>query len=43
MSDNKQAVEMHGCIVCVRIFSLLAVHETVETYIPNRFDTKALG
>jgi hypothetical protein len=26
MSENKNAVEMHGCIVCARIFNILAVY-----------------
>ena len=26
MSENKPIVEMHGCIVCARIFNILAVH-----------------
>ncbi|MCJ7537629.1 MAG: hypothetical protein MUO57_19055 [Anaerolineales bacterium] len=26
MSDNKNVVEMHGCIVCARIFNVLAVY-----------------
>jgi hypothetical protein len=25
-SENKKAVEMHGCIVCARTFSILAVY-----------------
>jgi hypothetical protein len=25
-SENKNAVEMHGCIVCARIFNILAVY-----------------
>ncbi len=25
-SENKNAVEMHGCIVCAKIFNLLAVY-----------------
>jgi hypothetical protein len=25
-SENKNAVEMHGCIVCARIFNVLAVY-----------------
>jgi hypothetical protein len=25
-SDNKNTVEMHGCIVCARIFNILAVY-----------------
>jgi hypothetical protein len=40
MSENKQAVEMRGCIGCARMFNLLAVHETVEAHIPNQFDGK---
>jgi len=26
MSDNKNVVEIHGCIVCARIFTILAVY-----------------
>ena len=26
MPENKNAVEMHGCIVCARIFNILAVY-----------------
>ena len=26
MSENKNAVELHGCIVCARIFNILAVY-----------------
>ena len=26
MSKNKNAVEIHGCIVCARIFNILAVY-----------------
>jgi len=26
MSENKTVVEMHGCIVCARIFNILAVY-----------------
>ena len=26
MSDNKNAVEMHGCIVCARIYNILAIY-----------------
>ena len=26
MSENKRAVEMHGCIVCARVFTILAVY-----------------
>ena len=26
MSENKTAVEMHGCIVCARIFNILVVY-----------------
>jgi hypothetical protein len=26
MSENKNAVENHGCIVCARIFNILAVY-----------------
>ena len=26
MSENVNAVEMHGCIVCARIFNILAVY-----------------
>ena len=26
MSENKNAVEMHGCIVCAKIFNILAVY-----------------
>jgi len=26
MSENKKAVEMHGCIVCARTFNILAVY-----------------
>ena len=26
MSENKKAVEMHGCIVCARTFNVLAVY-----------------
>jgi hypothetical protein len=26
MSENKTAVEMHGCIVCARIFNILAIY-----------------
>ena len=26
MSDNKNVVESHGCIVCARLFSVLAVY-----------------
>jgi hypothetical protein len=26
MSENKNEVEMHGCIVCARIFNILAVY-----------------
>lgn len=26
MSENKNAVEMHGCIVCARVFNVLAVY-----------------
>ena len=26
MSENKNAVEMHGCIVCARVFNILAVY-----------------
>jgi hypothetical protein len=29
ISENKNAVEMHGCIVCGRIFSILAVYNPV--------------
>ncbi len=25
MSENKTVVEMHGCIVCARIFNILAI------------------
>jgi len=27
MSENKTVVEMHGCIVCARIFNVLAVYD----------------
>ena len=27
-SENKNAVEMHGCIVCARTFNILAVYTT---------------
>ena len=26
MSENKNAVEIHGCIVCAKIFNILAVY-----------------
>jgi hypothetical protein len=26
MSDNKNAVEIHGCIVCARVFNVLVVY-----------------
>ena len=26
MSENKNAIELHGCIVCARMFNLLAVY-----------------
>ena len=26
MSENRSAVEMHGCVVCARIFNILAVY-----------------
>jgi hypothetical protein len=26
MSENRNAVEMHGCIVCAKIFNMLAVY-----------------
>ncbi|MBN1454340.1 MAG: hypothetical protein JW963_25205 [Anaerolineales bacterium] len=26
ISENKNAVEIHGCIVCARIFNILAVY-----------------
>jgi hypothetical protein len=26
MSENKNVVEMHGCIVCARIFNILSVY-----------------
>ena len=26
MSENKNVVEMHGCIVCAKIFNILAVY-----------------
>ena len=26
MSENRNAVELHGCIVCARIFNILAVY-----------------
>ncbi len=26
MSENKNAVEIHGCLVCARIFKILAVY-----------------
>ena len=26
MSENKNVVEIHGCIVCARIFNILAVY-----------------
>jgi hypothetical protein len=26
MSENKNAVEIHGCIVCARLFNILAVY-----------------
>jgi hypothetical protein len=26
MSENKTVVEMHGCIVCARIFNILAIY-----------------
>ncbi len=26
MSENKNAVEMHGCIVCARIYTILAIY-----------------
>jgi hypothetical protein len=26
MSENKDAVEIHGCIVCARLFNVLAVY-----------------
>jgi hypothetical protein len=26
MSENKAVVEMHGCIVCARIFNILALY-----------------
>ncbi len=26
MSENKNTVEMHGCIVCAKIFNILAVY-----------------
>jgi hypothetical protein len=26
MSENKTVVEMHGCIVCARIFDILAIY-----------------
>jgi hypothetical protein len=26
MSENKNVVEMHGCIVCARLFNILAVY-----------------
>ena len=26
MSENKNVVEMHGCIVCARVFNTLAVY-----------------
>ncbi len=28
MSENNNVVEMHGCIVCARIFNILAVYTT---------------
>jgi hypothetical protein len=28
MSENKTLVEIHGCIVCARIFNILAVYTT---------------
>jgi hypothetical protein len=26
MSENKTVIEMHGCIVCARIFNVLAIY-----------------
>ena len=26
MSENNQVVEIHGCIVCARVFNLLAIY-----------------
>jgi hypothetical protein len=26
MSENKNVVEMHGCIVCARVFNVLAIY-----------------
>jgi hypothetical protein len=28
MSENKNAVEIHGCIVCARLFNVLSVYTT---------------
>jgi hypothetical protein len=30
MSENKNAIEMHGCIVCARIFNI------IDVYTPDR-------
>ncbi len=28
MSENKKLVEIHGCIVCAKIFNILAVYDS---------------
>ncbi len=31
MSDNKNSVEIHGCIVCAKLFNILAVYTPQDT------------
>jgi len=45
MSYNKKVVEMHGCIVCARVFDVLVMYSTQGTlmdYSANSLDAYCL-
>ena len=42
MSENKVVVEMHGCIVCGRIFNILAMY-TPDGRLVDRTVTSPVG
>ena len=35
MSENKNVVEMHGCIICARLFNVLAVYTPDDTLVDS--------
>jgi hypothetical protein len=39
MSENKAKGEMHGCIVCGKLYQLIVVHDANGNYIGSRIMT----